>query len=126
YGRTIAAFIRLAMIRIMLKRLVAPRHESKLCGWALKGIRQIQIPCAGKERNRLRRSAPQPAFARARGTFVPRTAEGPTVLSLAMVYRSFPRITVDTLLFTWLMKVASIYKGERISASLNLATGLMS
>jgi transposase len=33
YARTVAAFIRLAMIRIMLKRLVqAPRHESKLCG----------------------------------------------------------------------------------------------
>jgi transposase len=36
YARTVAAFIRLAMIRIMLKRLVAPRHESKLHGWALR------------------------------------------------------------------------------------------
>ncbi len=34
---TVAAFIRLAMIRIMLKRLVATRrHESKLRGWTLK------------------------------------------------------------------------------------------
>ena len=35
YARTVAAFVRLAMIRIMLRRLAAkPRYESKLSGWA--------------------------------------------------------------------------------------------
>ena len=35
YATTVAAFIRLAMIRIMLRRLAEmPRHESKLPGWA--------------------------------------------------------------------------------------------
>jgi hypothetical protein len=37
-SRTVAAFIHLAMIRVMLKRFVAaPRHESKLRGWILTG-----------------------------------------------------------------------------------------
>jgi hypothetical protein len=35
YVRTVAAFIHLAMIRIMLRAsLQAPHHESKLRGWA--------------------------------------------------------------------------------------------
>ena len=38
YATTVSAFIRLAMIRIMLRRLAEmPRHESKLLGWALRG-----------------------------------------------------------------------------------------
>jgi hypothetical protein len=38
YARTVAAFIHLAMIRIMLKRLVASSSlDSKLHGWALSG-----------------------------------------------------------------------------------------
>lgn len=38
YATTVAAFVRLAMIRIMLRRLLpqTPRHESKLTGWALR------------------------------------------------------------------------------------------
>ena len=36
YAKTVTAFVRIAMIRIMLKRsLQTPRHESKLLGWAL-------------------------------------------------------------------------------------------
>jgi hypothetical protein len=36
YATTVVVFVRLAMIRIMLRRLVQPlRHESKLPGWAL-------------------------------------------------------------------------------------------
>ena len=37
YAATVVAFIRLAMIRILLPQ--APRHESKLPGWALSGER---------------------------------------------------------------------------------------
>ena len=38
YTTTVAAFVRLAMIRIMLRRLLqTPRHEFKLPGWALNG-----------------------------------------------------------------------------------------
>ena len=29
------------MIRIMLKRLQIPRHESKLRGWALNSVRRL-------------------------------------------------------------------------------------
>ena len=37
YATTVAAFIRLAMIRIMLGDLLQmPRHESKLPGWAFR------------------------------------------------------------------------------------------
>jgi hypothetical protein len=37
YARTVSAFIRLAMIRIMLRRIAATAfHESKLPGWALR------------------------------------------------------------------------------------------